>query len=136
VEIKEGHNYVERAMHHNCPICFEYLFDTLREISVLPVAAPSRPDIFVRNPATISPPPEPPDTRMQAVSHPQTPSTASYEFDAEKELHEPKMELQLTVIILKVVDVQKMEPLREFVEHLGGSHTTKESEVSSKPNNE
>ncbi|XP_003606334.3 E3 ubiquitin-protein ligase RZFP34 [Medicago truncatula] len=35
VEIKEGHNCVERAMHHNCPICFEYLFDTLREISVL-----------------------------------------------------------------------------------------------------
>lgn len=23
VEIKEGHNCVERAMHHNCPICFE-----------------------------------------------------------------------------------------------------------------
>ncbi|CAJ2654523.1 unnamed protein product [Trifolium pratense] len=35
-EIKEGHHCVERAMHHNCPICFEYLFDTLRETSVLP----------------------------------------------------------------------------------------------------
>jgi len=34
VEIKEGHNCGERAMHHNCPICFEYLFDTLREINV------------------------------------------------------------------------------------------------------
>ena len=34
----------------------------------LPVAAPFRPDVFVRNPATTSPPLEPPDTRMQAAT--------------------------------------------------------------------
>ncbi|KAK2380204.1 CHY-type/CTCHY-type/RING-type Zinc finger protein [Trifolium repens] len=35
-DLKERHHCIERAMHHNCPICFEYLFDTLRESSVLP----------------------------------------------------------------------------------------------------
>ncbi|KAK2433852.1 CHY-type/CTCHY-type/RING-type Zinc finger protein [Trifolium repens] len=35
-ELKERHHCIERAMHHNCPICFEYLFDTLRDSSVLP----------------------------------------------------------------------------------------------------
>ncbi|CAJ2667183.1 unnamed protein product [Trifolium pratense] len=34
----------------------------------LPVAAPSKPDVFVRNPATTSPPLEPPDTRMTSIS--------------------------------------------------------------------
>ncbi|XP_019465016.1 PREDICTED: E3 ubiquitin-protein ligase MIEL1-like isoform X2 [Lupinus angustifolius] len=34
--MEKGHPCVERAMHHNCPICFEYLFETLRDITVLP----------------------------------------------------------------------------------------------------
>uniref|UniRef100_A0A6P3ZA79 E3 ubiquitin-protein ligase RZFP34-like n=1 Tax=Ziziphus jujuba TaxID=326968 RepID=A0A6P3ZA79_ZIZJJ len=31
-----GHPCVERAMHHNCPVCFEFLFDSRKDISVLP----------------------------------------------------------------------------------------------------
>lgn len=34
-QLKNSHSCVERAMHHNCPICFEYLFDSTKEISVL-----------------------------------------------------------------------------------------------------
>ncbi|KAL1361499.1 E3 ubiquitin-protein ligase RZFP34 [Arachis duranensis] len=34
--MEAGHRCVERAMHHNCPVCFEYLFETLRDITVLP----------------------------------------------------------------------------------------------------
>ncbi|KAJ7981065.1 RING finger and CHY zinc finger protein [Quillaja saponaria] len=34
--MKDGHQCVERAMHHNCPVCFEYLFDTMKDITVLP----------------------------------------------------------------------------------------------------
>ncbi|CAJ2673105.1 unnamed protein product [Trifolium pratense] len=34
----------------------------------LPMAAPSKPNVFVRNPATTSPPLEPPDTRMHAAN--------------------------------------------------------------------
>ncbi|CAJ2651487.1 unnamed protein product [Trifolium pratense] len=34
----------------------------------LPVSAPSKPDVFVRNPATTSPPLEPSDTRMHAAT--------------------------------------------------------------------
>ncbi|CAK9182822.1 unnamed protein product [Ilex paraguariensis] len=33
--IKDTHHCVERAMHHNCPVCFEYLFETRKEITVL-----------------------------------------------------------------------------------------------------
>lgn len=33
--LKDSHNCVERAMHHNCPVCFEYLFDTTKDITVL-----------------------------------------------------------------------------------------------------
>ncbi|KAJ0966650.1 hypothetical protein J5N97_023567 [Dioscorea zingiberensis] len=33
--LKGSHQCVERAMHHNCPICFEYLFDSVRDVSVL-----------------------------------------------------------------------------------------------------
>nr|XP_007132333.1 hypothetical protein PHAVU_011G086000g [Phaseolus vulgaris]ESW04327.1 hypothetical protein PHAVU_011G086000g [Phaseolus vulgaris] len=36
--MEKGHRCVEGAMHHNCLVCFEYLFDTVREISVLPCA--------------------------------------------------------------------------------------------------
>ncbi|KAJ7947884.1 RING finger and CHY zinc finger protein [Quillaja saponaria] len=34
--MKDGHRCVERAMHHNCSVCFEYLFDTMKDITVLP----------------------------------------------------------------------------------------------------
>ncbi|OVA17965.1 zinc finger protein [Macleaya cordata] len=34
--LKDSHRCVERAMHHNCPVCFEYLFDSTKDISVLP----------------------------------------------------------------------------------------------------
>ncbi|WVZ59177.1 hypothetical protein U9M48_009367 [Paspalum notatum var. saurae] len=33
--LKDSHRCVERAMHHNCPVCFEYLFDSTKDISVL-----------------------------------------------------------------------------------------------------
>ncbi|KAI8573563.1 hypothetical protein RHMOL_Rhmol01G0287200 [Rhododendron molle] len=34
--IQDSHHCVERAMHHNCPVCFEFLFDTMKEVAVLP----------------------------------------------------------------------------------------------------
>jgi len=34
--LKNGHSCVEKAMHHDCPICFEYLFDSRNDVSVLP----------------------------------------------------------------------------------------------------
>ncbi|KAJ6344916.1 hypothetical protein OIU78_007743 [Salix suchowensis] len=34
--MKDAHRCIERAMHHNCPVCFEFLFDTMRDITVLP----------------------------------------------------------------------------------------------------
>ncbi|KAG6401558.1 hypothetical protein SASPL_138418 [Salvia splendens] len=34
--LKESHLCIEKAMHHNCPICFEYIFDTTKDITVLP----------------------------------------------------------------------------------------------------
>ncbi|CAB4317720.1 unnamed protein product [Prunus armeniaca] len=33
--LKDSHNCVEKAMHHNCPVCFEFLFDTRADITVL-----------------------------------------------------------------------------------------------------
>ncbi|KAJ0027346.1 hypothetical protein Pint_35735 [Pistacia integerrima] len=33
--LKDSHKCVERAMHHNCSVCFEFLFDTTRGITVL-----------------------------------------------------------------------------------------------------
>ncbi|XP_034687009.1 E3 ubiquitin-protein ligase RZFP34 isoform X1 [Vitis riparia] len=33
--MKDTHRCVERAMHHNCPVCFEFLFDTTKDITVL-----------------------------------------------------------------------------------------------------
>ncbi|CAL1373007.1 unnamed protein product [Linum trigynum] len=33
--LKDSHNCVERAMHHNCPVCFEFLFETTKDITVL-----------------------------------------------------------------------------------------------------
>ncbi|CAL5334510.1 unnamed protein product [Camellia sinensis] len=34
--IKDSHICIEKAMHHNCPVCFEYLFETTKDITVLP----------------------------------------------------------------------------------------------------
>ncbi|KAH9615766.1 hypothetical protein KSS87_008703 [Heliosperma pusillum] len=33
--MKGTHRCLEKAMHHNCPVCCEYLFDTTKEVSVL-----------------------------------------------------------------------------------------------------
>ncbi|GJP51048.1 hypothetical protein CLOM_g10218 [Closterium sp. NIES-68] len=33
--LREDHRCVEKSMHHNCPVCFEFLFESLRETSVL-----------------------------------------------------------------------------------------------------
>ncbi|XP_066400618.1 E3 ubiquitin-protein ligase RZFP34-like isoform X3 [Miscanthus floridulus] len=33
--LKDSHHCVDRAMHHNCPVCIEYLFDSTKAISVL-----------------------------------------------------------------------------------------------------
>ncbi|GAB2215184.1 hypothetical protein Droror1_Dr00019563 [Drosera rotundifolia] len=33
--MKGAHRCVEKAMHHNCPVCFEFLFDTRKDITVL-----------------------------------------------------------------------------------------------------
>lgn len=27
---------MERAMHHNCPVCFEFLFKSMKDINALP----------------------------------------------------------------------------------------------------
>ncbi|RDX63772.1 E3 ubiquitin-protein ligase RZFP34, partial [Mucuna pruriens] len=34
--LKDSHNCIEKAMHHNCAVCFEFLFDTTKDITVLP----------------------------------------------------------------------------------------------------
>lgn len=34
--LKDGHACVERAMHHNCPVCFEFLFESTKGIFVMP----------------------------------------------------------------------------------------------------
>ncbi|PHU06299.1 hypothetical protein BC332_22788 [Capsicum chinense] len=34
--LKESHTCIERAMHHNCPVCFEYVFDTTKNVISLP----------------------------------------------------------------------------------------------------
>ncbi|ERN06022.1 E3 ubiquitin-protein ligase MIEL1 isoform X1 [Amborella trichopoda] len=36
VMLKTYHPCVERAMHHDCPVCFEYLFESTNDITVLP----------------------------------------------------------------------------------------------------
>ncbi|GKV46311.1 hypothetical protein SLEP1_g53300 [Rubroshorea leprosula] len=33
--LKDSHNCVEKAMHHDCPVCFEFLFETTKDIAVL-----------------------------------------------------------------------------------------------------
>ncbi|KAJ1285147.1 hypothetical protein BS78_03G257900 [Paspalum vaginatum] len=34
--LRNSHACVEGALHHDCPICFEYLFDSTNDVSVLP----------------------------------------------------------------------------------------------------
>ncbi|POO03766.1 43kDa postsynaptic protein [Trema orientale] len=34
--LKNSHPCVEGAMHHDCPVCFEFLFESLSDITVLP----------------------------------------------------------------------------------------------------
>jgi len=34
--LRDSHVCVTNSMHQNCPVCFEYLFDSIRPISVLP----------------------------------------------------------------------------------------------------
>ncbi|URD93565.1 RING finger and CHY zinc finger domain-containing protein [Musa troglodytarum] len=36
IVLKNSHSCVEGAMHHDCPVCFEYLFESTNDISVLP----------------------------------------------------------------------------------------------------
>lgn len=33
--MENRHHCLERPMHHNCPICFEYMFDTMKGITIL-----------------------------------------------------------------------------------------------------
>ncbi|XP_023523417.1 probable E3 ubiquitin-protein ligase RZFP34 [Cucurbita pepo subsp. pepo] len=34
--LKNSHPCIEGAMHHDCPVCFEYLFDSTNDVSVMP----------------------------------------------------------------------------------------------------
>lgn len=34
--LRESHPCIERAMHHNCPVCVEYLFDSIDDVTVMP----------------------------------------------------------------------------------------------------
>lgn len=34
-QLRDNHVCVENSMRHNCPVCFEYLFDSIRQTSVL-----------------------------------------------------------------------------------------------------
>ena len=36
INLRDSHVCVENSMHHNCPVCFEYLFDSIKQIQVLP----------------------------------------------------------------------------------------------------
>lgn len=36
LSMKDEHRCVQKAMHHNCPVCLEFLFDTIKDITVLP----------------------------------------------------------------------------------------------------
>eukprot|EP00775_Hariotina_reticulata_P005876 gene5876-6117_t len=36
ISLRDSHVCVTNSMHQNCPVCFEYLFDSIRPISVLP----------------------------------------------------------------------------------------------------
>ncbi|XP_057720465.1 probable E3 ubiquitin-protein ligase RZFP34 isoform X1 [Arachis stenosperma] len=34
--LKDGHPCIEGAMHHDCPVCFEYLFESRNDVTVMP----------------------------------------------------------------------------------------------------
>ncbi|XP_030514955.1 probable E3 ubiquitin-protein ligase RZFP34 isoform X2 [Rhodamnia argentea] len=34
--LKNSHPCIEGAMHHDCPVCFEYLFDSRNDVTVMP----------------------------------------------------------------------------------------------------
>mmetsp|Transcript_14381 Transcript_14381/g.31095 ORF Transcript_14381/g.31095 Transcript_14381/m.31095 type:complete len:324 (+) Transcript_14381:118-1089(+) len=36
VQLQDSHVCIENSMHHNCPVCFEYLFDSIKPINVMP----------------------------------------------------------------------------------------------------
>ncbi|XP_048494070.1 probable E3 ubiquitin-protein ligase RZFP34 isoform X3 [Beta vulgaris subsp. vulgaris] len=36
VVLKNSHPCIEGAMHHDCPVCFEYLFESRNDVTVLP----------------------------------------------------------------------------------------------------
>ncbi|KAJ7200084.1 hypothetical protein O6H91_06G099300 [Diphasiastrum complanatum] len=36
IQLQKRHFCVENAMHHNCPVCFNYLFDSVDQIAVMP----------------------------------------------------------------------------------------------------
>jgi hypothetical protein len=35
ISLRDSHVCVTNSMHQNCPVCFEYLFDSIRPIAVL-----------------------------------------------------------------------------------------------------
>ncbi|KAJ9549679.1 hypothetical protein OSB04_022222 [Centaurea solstitialis] len=34
--LRESHPCIERAMHHDCPVCLEYLFDSINDVGLMP----------------------------------------------------------------------------------------------------
>jgi hypothetical protein len=34
--LRDSHVCIENSMHHNCPVCFEYLFESIKPINVMP----------------------------------------------------------------------------------------------------
>ncbi|CAK9882569.1 unnamed protein product [Sphagnum jensenii] len=34
--LQKKHPCIEKSMHHNCSVCFEYLFDSMKDITVMP----------------------------------------------------------------------------------------------------
>ncbi|XP_056166806.1 probable E3 ubiquitin-protein ligase RZFP34 isoform X1 [Syzygium oleosum] len=36
ISLKNSHPCIEGAMHHDCPVCFEYLFDSRNDVTVMP----------------------------------------------------------------------------------------------------
>ncbi|XP_024525992.1 E3 ubiquitin-protein ligase MIEL1-like [Selaginella moellendorffii] len=46
VALQGKHVCVERAMHHNCPVCFEFLFDSVKQITVLQCGHTMHADCF------------------------------------------------------------------------------------------
>lgn len=36
VQLRGSHVCIENSMHHNCPVCFEFLFESIKPIHVMP----------------------------------------------------------------------------------------------------